>query len=55
VTVTLPAWLAEIPAEEAHPAAFATVSGAHLYGFPSAGSDRLTSEATSTAPPRKLR
>ncbi|MGJ6961646.1 nucleotidyltransferase domain-containing protein [Streptosporangium sp. G11] len=39
MTVTLPSWLAEIPAEQAHPAAFATVSGAHLYGFPSADSD----------------
>ncbi|MEV6868604.1 nucleotidyltransferase domain-containing protein [Streptosporangium subroseum] len=39
MTVTLPTWLAEIPAEEAHPAAFATVSGAHLYGFPSVDSD----------------
>ncbi|MEU4407124.1 nucleotidyltransferase domain-containing protein [Streptosporangium sp. NPDC023963] len=39
MTVTLPSWLAEIPAGQAHPAAFATVSGAHLYGFPSADSD----------------
>ncbi|MDP9844293.1 DNA polymerase beta superfamily protein [Streptosporangium lutulentum] len=39
MTVTLPAWLAEIPAEQEHPAAFATVSGAHLYGFPSSDSD----------------
>ncbi|ACZ86820.1 nucleotidyltransferase domain-containing protein [Streptosporangium roseum] len=39
MTVTLPAWLAEIPAEQAAPPAFVTVSGAHLYGFPSADSD----------------
>ncbi|MBB2913614.1 hypothetical protein FHS43_004923 [Streptosporangium becharense] len=39
MTVVLPAWLPEIPAEQAHPAAFATVSGAHLYGFPSIDSD----------------
>ncbi|MFF3441682.1 DNA polymerase beta superfamily protein [Streptosporangium sp. NPDC002721] len=39
MTVTLPSWLAEIPAGQAHPAAFATVSGAHLYGFPSVDSD----------------
>ncbi|MEU9834517.1 nucleotidyltransferase domain-containing protein [Streptosporangium sp. NPDC048047] len=39
VTVHLPAWLAEIPAEQPHALAFATVSGAHLYGFPSVDSD----------------
>ncbi|MFG1750212.1 nucleotidyltransferase domain-containing protein [Streptosporangium sandarakinum] len=39
MTVHLPAWLAEIPAEQPHTLAFATVSGAHLYGFPSADSD----------------
>ncbi|MFB9681946.1 nucleotidyltransferase domain-containing protein [Streptosporangium vulgare] len=39
MTVTLPSWLAEIPAGQTHPAAFATVSGAHLYGFPSDDSD----------------
>ncbi|MFI7044711.1 nucleotidyltransferase domain-containing protein [Streptosporangium sandarakinum] len=39
MTVHLPAWLAEIPAEQPHALAFATVSGAHLYGFPSADSD----------------
>ncbi|WP_049563372.1 nucleotidyltransferase domain-containing protein [Nonomuraea sp. SBT364] len=35
----LPGWLAEIPGEQPHPLTFATVSGAHLYGFPSADSD----------------
>ncbi len=35
----LPDWLPEIPGEQPHPLAFATVSGAHLYGFPSADSD----------------
>jgi predicted nucleotidyltransferase len=39
VTATLPAWLPDIPAEQPHPLAFATVSGAHLYGFPSDDSD----------------
>jgi hypothetical protein len=39
VTTTLPGWLAEIPAEQPHRLAFATVSGAHLYGFPSHDSD----------------
>ncbi|GAA4226018.1 hypothetical protein FHR32_008812 [Streptosporangium album] len=39
MTVTLPTWLPEIPAEQACPPAFVTVSGAHLYGFPSADSD----------------
>ncbi|WP_326822413.1 nucleotidyltransferase domain-containing protein [Streptosporangium sp. NBC_01756] len=39
MTITLPAWLEEIPAEQASPPAFVTVSGAHLYGFPSADSD----------------
>ncbi|MEV0594905.1 nucleotidyltransferase domain-containing protein [Nonomuraea cavernae] len=35
----LPAWLSEIPGEQPYPLVFATVSGAHLYGFPSADSD----------------
>lgn len=35
----LPGWLPEIPGEQPYPVAFATVSGAHLYGFPSADSD----------------
>ncbi|MBB6349613.1 hypothetical protein FHU36_006158 [Nonomuraea muscovyensis] len=35
----LPAWLPRVPGEQPHPVAFATVSGAHLYGFPSADSD----------------
>ncbi|MBG0831984.1 nucleotidyltransferase domain-containing protein [Planomonospora sp. ID67723] len=39
MTVSLPAWLAEIPAEQPYTLAFATVSGAHLYGFPSTDSD----------------
>ncbi|WP_433257136.1 nucleotidyltransferase domain-containing protein [Streptosporangium sp. CA-135522] len=39
MTIALPAWLADIPAEQPHPPAFVTVSGAHLYGFPSADSD----------------
>lgn len=39
MTETLPAWLSGIPDEQPHPVAFATVSGAHLYGFPSADSD----------------
>ncbi|WP_113698587.1 DNA polymerase beta superfamily protein [Nonomuraea lactucae] len=37
--MNLPAWLPELPGEQPHPLAFATVSGAHLYGFPSADSD----------------
>ncbi|WP_336216711.1 nucleotidyltransferase domain-containing protein [Nonomuraea sp. LPB2021202275-12-8] len=35
----LPDWLLAIPGEQPHPLAFATVSGAHLYGFPSVDSD----------------
>ncbi|MEV6031000.1 nucleotidyltransferase domain-containing protein [Nonomuraea sp. NPDC052116] len=35
----LPDWLAEIPGEQPYPLVFATVSGAHLYGFPSVDSD----------------
>ncbi|MER6945084.1 nucleotidyltransferase domain-containing protein [Nonomuraea sp. NPDC000554] len=37
--MNLPSWLPEIPGEQPHPLAFATVSGAHLYGFPSVDSD----------------
>lgn len=37
--MTLPGWLAEVAGEQPYPLAFATVSGAHLYGFPSADSD----------------
>jgi hypothetical protein len=37
--VNLPAWLPEIPEEQPYPLVFATISGAHLYGFPSADSD----------------
>ncbi|MEU1728765.1 nucleotidyltransferase domain-containing protein [Nonomuraea sp. NPDC005692] len=35
----LPSWLPEIPGEQPYPVAFSTVSGAHLYGFPSVDSD----------------
>ncbi|GAA3600586.1 nucleotidyltransferase domain-containing protein [Nonomuraea rosea] len=35
----LPEWLAEIPGEQPYPLLFSTVSGAHLYGFPSVDSD----------------
>ncbi|MGN9844042.1 nucleotidyltransferase domain-containing protein [Nonomuraea sp. H19] len=35
----LPGWLSEIPGAQPYPLAFATVSGAHLYGFPSVDSD----------------
>lgn len=38
-TSVLPEWLADIPGEQPYPLAFATVSGAHLYGFPSVDSD----------------
>lgn len=31
MTVTLPAWLAQIPDEQPNPPAFVTVSGAHLH------------------------
>lgn len=37
--MNLPPWLPEIPGEQPYPLVFATVSGAHLYGFPSADSD----------------
>lgn len=36
---SLPSWLPDVPGEQPYPPAFATVSGAHLYGFPSADSD----------------
>jgi len=39
VTVDVPAWAAEITAGLAYPLVFATVSGAHLYGFASVDSD----------------
>lgn len=39
MTTSLPSWLADIPASQPYPLAFATVSGAHLYGFPSRDSD----------------
>lgn len=35
----LPAWLAEVAASQPYPLIFATVSGAHLYGFASVDSD----------------
>ncbi|GAA5065684.1 hypothetical protein HNP84_001289 [Thermocatellispora tengchongensis] len=35
----LPGWLGEVAQEQPHRPAFATVSGAHLYGFPSRDSD----------------
>ncbi|MGW6503311.1 nucleotidyltransferase domain-containing protein [Nonomuraea angiospora] len=35
----LPGWLPEIADEQPYPLVFATVSGAHLYGFPSVDSD----------------
>ncbi|MEV4018110.1 nucleotidyltransferase domain-containing protein [Nonomuraea angiospora] len=35
----LPGWLPEIAGEQPYPLVFATVSGAHLYGFPSVDSD----------------
>ncbi|WP_239089722.1 nucleotidyltransferase domain-containing protein [Sphaerimonospora thailandensis] len=35
----LPGWLGEVCAGQPHRLAFATVSGAHLYGFPSVDSD----------------
>lgn len=37
--MNLPGWLEEVAAAQPHPLAFATVSGAHLYGFPSVDSD----------------
>jgi len=37
--VTLPAWLDQVAAAQPYPLAFATVSGAHLYGFASVDSD----------------
>ncbi|MBB5078505.1 nucleotidyltransferase domain-containing protein [Nonomuraea endophytica] len=37
--MNLPGWLPEIPGEQPYPLVFATVSGAHLYGFPSRDSD----------------
>ncbi|MFI7226631.1 DNA polymerase beta superfamily protein [Nonomuraea angiospora] len=35
----LPGWLPEIAGEQPYPLVFTTVSGAHLYGFPSVDSD----------------
>lgn len=35
----LPAWLTDVVAEQPDPLLFATVSGAHLYGFASVDSD----------------
>ncbi|MGK5681477.1 nucleotidyltransferase domain-containing protein [Actinoplanes sp. URMC 104] len=39
MTTTVPAWSAEVVAELPYPVVFATVSGAHLYGFASVDSD----------------
>ncbi|ETK32694.1 nucleotidyltransferase domain-containing protein [Microbispora sp. ATCC PTA-5024] len=39
MTAVLPGWLGEVAGEQPYPLAFATVSGAHLYGFPSRDSD----------------
>jgi hypothetical protein len=39
VTIDVPDWSAEIVAALPYPAVFATVSGAHLYGFASVDSD----------------
>lgn len=39
MTRTVPAWLRKVAAELPYELGFATVSGAHLYGFPSADSD----------------
>jgi hypothetical protein len=39
VTIDVPEWAAETARSLAHPLIFATVSGAHLYGFASADSD----------------
>jgi predicted nucleotidyltransferase len=39
VTIDVPPWAAEIPATLPYPLVFATVSGAHLYGFASVDSD----------------
>ncbi|NUP02294.1 MAG: nucleotidyltransferase domain-containing protein [Nonomuraea sp.] len=35
----LPPWLPDVAGEQPYPLVFATVSGAHLYGFPSVDSD----------------
>jgi predicted nucleotidyltransferase len=39
VTVDVPHWAPEVVAEQPYPLIFATVSGAHLYGFASVDSD----------------
>ncbi|MCM4080152.1 nucleotidyltransferase domain-containing protein [Paractinoplanes hotanensis] len=39
MTTVVPAWSAEVVAELPYPVIFATVSGAHLYGFASVDSD----------------
>ena len=39
MTVTVPAWAEQVVADLPYPLIFATVSGAHLYGFASADSD----------------
>lgn len=39
MTISLPSWLPDVVARQPHPLVLATVSGAHLYGFPSADSD----------------
>ncbi|MBU2665576.1 nucleotidyltransferase domain-containing protein [Actinoplanes bogorensis] len=39
MTTTVPTWSAEVVAELPYPVVFATVSGAHLYGFASVDSD----------------
>ena len=39
MTTTVPGWAAEVVATIRYPVVFATVSGAHMYGFASADSD----------------
>ncbi|HEY1178003.1 MAG TPA: nucleotidyltransferase domain-containing protein [Phytomonospora sp.] len=39
MTLVVPAWAGDVVAGIGRPVAFTTVSGAHLYGFPSADSD----------------
>ncbi len=53
MTVDVPAWAGQVVADLPYPLIFATVSGAHLYGFASADSD-LDLRAAHLLPPEEV-
>ncbi|MDI1465701.1 nucleotidyltransferase domain-containing protein [Catellatospora sp. KI3] len=53
MTTVVPAWTGDVVAEQPYPMVFATVSGAHLYGFASVDSD-VDLRGAHLLPPREL-